>query len=137
MKKAEQMNKLEEQLKFLSKMGLNDESIVDDLRMVQTKAEHYYILEKKIERWAYDKEILDKGNTMAQAEKTHEEVLELMAAINDDDKHEIIDALGDILVTIIIQAKMQNVKLIDCLQVAYNVISKRTGKMEDGKFKKD
>lgn len=131
------MNKLEEQLKFLSKMGLNDESIVDDLRMVQTKAEHYYILEKKIERWAYDKEILDKGNTMAQAEKTHEEVLELMAAINDDDKHEIIDALGDILVTIIIQAKMQNVKLIDCLQVAYNVISKRTGKMEDGKFKKD
>jgi NTP pyrophosphatase (non-canonical NTP hydrolase) len=131
------MNKLEEQLNFLSKMGLNDESIVDDLRMVQSKGEHYYTLEKKVERWAYDKEILDKGNTMAQAEKTHEEVFELMDAINEDNREEIIDALGDILVTIIIQAKMQNVKLIDCLQVAYNVIIKRTGKMENGKFKKD
>ena len=74
---------------------------------------------------------------MRQAEKTHEEVLELMAAIDDDNKEEIIDALGDILVTIIIQAEMQGLKLVDCLESAYNVISKRTGRMENGQFVKD
>lgn len=134
------MNRIEEiksRLADLKIIGSNDENLVDELRALQSNKSNYYELEKRIEIWAYDKEILDKGNTMAQAEKTHEEVLELMTAINDDEKHEIIDALGDILVTIIIQAKMQNVKLIDCLQVAYNIISKRTGKMEDGKFKKD
>ena len=87
--------------------------------------------------WAAQKGILKNATTMRQAEKTHEEVLELMAAIDDDNKEEIIDALGDILVTIIIQAEMQGLKLVDCLESAYNVISKRTGRMENGQFIKD
>jgi hypothetical protein len=32
---------------------------------------------------------------------------------------------------------MQNLKLEDCLESAYNVISKRTGKMVNGQFVKD
>jgi NTP pyrophosphatase (non-canonical NTP hydrolase) len=48
-----------------------------------------------------------------------------------------VDALGDILVTIIIQAEMQGLKLEECLESAYNVISKRTGKMINGTFVKD
>ena len=32
---------------------------------------------------------------------------------------------------------MQGLKLVDCLESAYNVISKRTGKMVDGQFVKD
>jgi hypothetical protein len=45
--------------------------------------------------------------------------------------------MGDIMVTLIIQAKMQNVSLEYCLESAYNVISKRTGKMINGQFVKD
>ena len=45
--------------------------------------------------------------------------------------------MGDIMVTLIIQAKMQNVSLEYCLKSAYNVISKRTGKMVNGQFVKD
>jgi DNA-binding protein len=41
------------------------------------------------------------------------------------------------MVTLIIQAKMQNVSLEYCLKSAYNVISKRTGKMVNGQFVKD
>jgi NTP pyrophosphatase (non-canonical NTP hydrolase) len=74
---------------------------------------------------------------MAQAMKTWEEVHELKDAIVNDDRAEIIDALGDILVTIIIQAEMQGLKLEECLQSAYNVISKRSGKMKNGTFVKD
>lgn len=97
----------------------------------------YNELEPLVIKWAEEKGIFDKGNTMRQAEKTHEEVLELISAIDEEDHDEIIDALGDIFVTIIIQAKMQNVSLEDCLESAYNIISKRTGVMRNGQFYKD
>jgi NTP pyrophosphatase (non-canonical NTP hydrolase) len=97
----------------------------------------YNELETLVITWAHEKGILDKGTPRAQAGKTVEEVQELIDAIDTNNKPEIEDALGDILVTIIIQAEMQEVSLIDCLESAYNVISKRTGKMVDGQFLKD
>lgn len=87
--------------------------------------------------WADQKGILERGTPESQAWKTVEETHELLQAIEKNDREEIIDALGDILVTIIIQAEMQNLDLIHCLGSAYNVISKRTGIMVDGQFKKD
>ena len=87
--------------------------------------------------WADQKGILERGTPEAQAWKTVEETHELLQAIEKNDREEIIDALGDILVTIIIQAEMQNLDLIHCLGSAYNVISKRTGIMSEGQFRKD
>lgn len=87
--------------------------------------------------WAKEKGILDKATPIAQAEKTLEEANELIEAIKTDNKPEIKDALGDILVTIIIGAEMQKLDIEDCLQTAYDVIKGRTGKMIDGQFVKD
>jgi len=87
--------------------------------------------------WAKEKGILDKATPIAQAEKTLEEANELIEAIKADDKAEIKDALGDIMVTIIIGAEMQGWDIEDCLQTAYDVIKGRTGKMIDGQFVKD
>lgn len=98
---------------------------------------HYGELEALVIAWATQKGIIENGTAIAQASKTIEEVNELVQAITVDDREEIIDALGDILVTIIIQAEMQGLKLTDCLESAYNVISKRTGKMVNGQFVKD
>ena len=114
---------------------------------------NYQELETKVLEWAGDKGILEKATPLAQANKTLEEVEELLEAVNAQEKEhyfftntkgkevvtadEIKDALGDILVTIIIGAKLQGIKLEDCLESAYNVISKRTGKMVDGVFVKD
>ena len=114
---------------------------------------NYQELETKVLEWACDKGILEKATPLAQANKTLEEVEELLEAVNAQEKEhyfftntkgkevvtadEIKDALGDILVTIIIGAELQGVKLEDCLESAYNVISKRTGKMVDGVFVKD
>lgn len=97
----------------------------------------YYELEALVIAWATQKHILENGTPIAQAGKTIEEVDELVQAIIKDDKEEIVDALGDILVTIIIQAEMQGLSLVHCLNSAYNVISKRTGKMVNGQFVKD
>ena len=97
----------------------------------------YFELECAVESWAQEKGILDKATPMAQALKTLEETTELCTAINSNDRAEIIDAMGDIMVTLIIQAKMQGLKLEECLESAYNVIAKRTGKMINGQFVKD
>lgn len=97
----------------------------------------YFELECAVETWAEEKGILSKATPMAQAFKTLEECTELGVAVNNNDRAEIIDAMGDIMVTLIIQAKMQGLKLEECLESAYNVISKRTGKMVNGVFVKD
>jgi NTP pyrophosphatase (non-canonical NTP hydrolase) len=97
----------------------------------------YNQLESLVVEWAANKGILEKATTAAQANKTMEECQELIDAIQDDNREEIADALGDILVTIIIQAKMQNMSLVECLEGAYNIIAKRTGKMVNGQFVKD
>lgn len=105
---------------------------------ILNKSDHDYIyLETLVLDWAKDKGILEKATVTGQALKTLEECNELIDAIDKENKAEIIDALGDILVTIIIQAEMQGVSLMNCLYSAYNVIAKRTGKMIDGQFVKD
>lgn len=113
----------------------------------------YNELEVKVLEWAKEKGILDKATPLTQARKTEEEVNELLEAcvaqqnnqetfINSkgnlvNTKIELEDALGDIFVTIIIGAKLQGLSLEKCLESAYNIISKRTGKMVDGQFLKD
>ena len=113
----------------------------------------YPELEQKVLNWAEEKGILDKATPLAQANKTLEEVNELIEAVAAQQegktnfvnskgilvntKEEIMDALGDVFVTIIIGAELQGLKLEDCLQSAYDVISKRTGVMRDGQFHKD
>jgi NTP pyrophosphatase (non-canonical NTP hydrolase) len=92
---------------------------------------------KKVEKWADDKGILENGTFEKQALKTLEEAGELLVGVGKNNKYEIKDAIGDIMVTIIIQAKMQGMDIEDCLQCAYNVISKRKGEMINGTFVKN
>jgi NTP pyrophosphatase (non-canonical NTP hydrolase) len=102
-----------------------------------SKKMDYFELECAVEEWAHEKGIMSKASPMAQALKTLEECTELCTAVNNKDREEIVDAIGDIMVTLIIQAKMQNVSLESCLESAYHIISKRTGKMVRGQFVKD
>jgi len=97
----------------------------------------YNELEALVIAWATQKGILENGTPARQCDKTLEEVQELSDAIFDNNKDEIVDALGDILVTIIIQAEMQGVSLTECLESAYNVIAKRSGVMINGQFVKN
>ena len=60
-----------------------------------------------------------------------------MVAIVNDDREEIKDAIGDIVVTVIIQAEMQGMDIEDCLESAYNIIKHRKGKMQNGQFVKE
>ena len=110
-------------------------------------------LNERVVSWANDKGILEKATALSQHSKTQEEVNELheslLAKRNNlenfiDSKgnykntlEEVKDAIGDILVTLLIQCKLQDLSALECLDSALNIIEKRTGKMVDGVFKKD
>lgn len=90
-----------------------------------------------VKEWAKDKGILDNPNPRAQAHKTIEESSELLEAVVDDEEPQIEVEMGDILVTLIVQAEMQGMHLEDCLQRAYEKIRDRKGRMENGTFVKE
>ena len=90
-----------------------------------------------IREWAKDKGIFDKGDKKTQCLKLFEEAGELSKSILKNDKEEFIDAIGDCVVVLTNLAHLGGVKIEDCIDVAYDVISKRKGKMENGTFVKD
>ena len=159
-----------------------------------------------IQEWAKERGIFDESTAFNQLIKTHEEVGELIKACYDNDKPAIQDAVGDVMITLIVYshfekndileqinksiiiekslkkdkitfalniqleltyqmkflfeesekipvshfiqvltifrylnkiALLENTSLEECLNIAYNEIKNRTGKMINGKFVKD
>ncbi len=94
-------------------------------------------LVNKVLDWAEEKGIMSKATPASQYQKTVEEVGELGRALIELDKEQIQDAIGDIIVTLIIQAKMNNLTVEECLSGVYDIISKRKGSMINGVFVKE
>lgn len=97
----------------------------------------YANIENKIEMWGLKLGIIQNGKPAGQAIKTLEEVTELIDAIHRDDKTEIVDAIGDIGVTLLMQCAIQGVTFTQCLEAAYEQIKDRKGYLRpDGVFVK-
>jgi NTP pyrophosphatase (non-canonical NTP hydrolase) len=90
-----------------------------------------------IRSWAEERGIYTKGDSKTQLIKLQEEMGELAKAILENDKPEVIDAIGDMVVVLTNLAHLNNVHIESCIAEAYNVISKRKGKMINGTFVKD
>lgn len=90
-----------------------------------------------IRQWAQERGIYDKGDTKTQYIKLLEETGELAKAILDNDRPEIIDAIGDCVVVLTNLAKLADLNIEDCIDSAYNEISARKGKMINGTFVKE
>ncbi len=98
----------------------------------------YRIVEIDVLRWAEARKIIPNSTAMAQAIKTHEELGELLSALHRGNKEDILDAYGDILVTLIIGADLAGVDLVDALEHAYAQIKDRKGTLRsDGVFVKE
>ena len=110
---------------------INDlESIVEDIEVNNN-------IYDSIRTWAKVRGLYAKGNPTTQYVKLQEEAGELAKALLKDDQAEVIDAIGDMIVVLTNLAHIRGVKVEDCISSAYNVISKRTGKMINGTFVKD
>lgn len=103
-----------------------------------------------IRKWAEEKGIYEKGDHKTQCIKLFEEVGELSRAILNNDKDEIIDAIGDIVVVLTNLTELlslykegekigdiETITIEDCINSAYNVIKNRKGKMINGTFIKE
>lgn len=108
----------------------------------------------KVLQWGIDKGITGPsgfGTLKGQAKKMREECDETFDAAleinyqfdcgytapNRKDADELKDGIGDTMVTLILLAEMSGFTIEECLQTAYDVISKRSGTMVDGTFVKD
>ena len=96
-----------------------------------------YDLEAMIIDWATDRGIIAHATAFDQLSKTLEEVDELYEAIVSSNVSEVEDAIGDIIVTLIVQAYMWNTDITYCVQKAYEEIKDRRGGMVDGLFVKE
>ena len=90
-----------------------------------------------IRDWANERGLYRKGDTKTQYLKLMEEAGELGRAILKDDQPEFVDAIGDMVVVLTNLAHLGNTSIEACIDSAYEVISKRTGKMVNGTFVKD
>lgn len=92
---------------------------------------------KEILEWADNKNLLKYENRFKQYSKLQEESNELYVAMLDDNKAEIIDALGDCVIVLTILAEQLGFDLATCVECAYDEIKNRTGKTLNGTFIKD
>ena len=90
-----------------------------------------------IRAWAMERGLYDKGDIKTQTLKLMEEAGEICKATLKEDHDEVIDGIGDCVVVLTNLAYLNGVTIEDCIDAAYDVISKRTGKMVNGTFKKD
>lgn len=93
--------------------------------------------EKLVIEWARERNLLKKENSHAQLLKTFEEMGEVARAVLKSDEVGLIDGIGDVLVTLIILAEINDLNLEMCLSHAYHEIKNRKGKTVNGSFIKD
>jgi NTP pyrophosphatase (non-canonical NTP hydrolase) len=88
-----------------------------------------------VEQWHLDRNLIEGATDKDQVLKLIQEVGEL--SDNVCKGQDIRDDIGDIMVVLINIMKRNDLSLEECLDVAYNDIKDRKGKMVDGIFVKE
>ena len=90
-----------------------------------------------IRAWADERDLYNAGDPKTQTLKLMEEAGEICRAVLKKDESEIIDGIGDCVVVLTNLAHLCDTSIEECIDAAYNEIKDRTGKMNNGTFKKD
>lgn len=102
------------------------------------ETQSFGMTEFNVMQWAAARGIYENGTALGQAKKTLEEANELVAAIEANDRAEIADAIGDVMVTLINVGVLTDLDVRQCFYNAYKVIEPRRGFMnKDGQFVKE
>jgi NTP pyrophosphatase (non-canonical NTP hydrolase) len=88
--------------------------------------------------WAEKRGILAHSSPTTQFVKLAEEFGELAAGLGKQNREQVSDSLGDMLVVMILLAHLSKMDLLDCLEDAYQTIKDRTGTLNsNGIFVKE
>lgn len=137
------------------KTSLNE--LARKLEMIEEmdKEMNFEELREKVEEWANDKDLLHSENADKQFMKFIEEVFEFktemdyLCRIGQSSEEVYSDyeqietqenmrlEMGDIFVTLIVLCKQLGIDCVECLNKAYDKISKRKGVTKDGIFIKE
>ena len=90
-----------------------------------------------IRDWATTRGLYDKGDVKTQFAKLIEEIGELGRAVVKKDDDLFKDSIGDAYVVLVNLAHLAGTSLEECVELAYNEIKNRKGKMVNGSFVKD
>ena len=90
-----------------------------------------------IRQWADERGIYKNGDAKTQFIKLQEEAGELARAILKNNRDELIDAIGDMVVVLTNLAALEGMRIEDCVTSAYDVIKSRQGSMVNGTFVKE
>ena len=92
-------------------------------------------LTEQIEQWSYTRK-LPFQDSRRQFVKIIEEVGELAACDARNNEPGIVDAIGDIYVTLVVYCQQRGIRIEDAIGLAYNEIKDRKGQIIDGTFVK-
>lgn len=102
------------------------------------ETQSFGMTEFQVMQWAQARGIYENGTALGQASKTVEEACELLIAIANNDRKEIADAIGDVMVTLVNVGVLTDLDIRQCFYDAYKVIEHRKGHMnKDGVFVKE
>ena len=90
---------------------------------------------ERIKQWHHDRNLIDGSDDKTQFAKLIQEAGELSDNICKG--KDIRDDIGDMMVVLINIAERNSLSLTECLEVAYNDIKDRRGRMVDGVFVKE
>jgi phosphoribosyl-ATP pyrophosphohydrolase len=98
----------------------------------------YSYYEMEVVRWGEARGIVQNGTAISQAIKTLEETTELLDALNRKNLADTRDAIGDVVVTLLMVCAVLDINLTDCLKDAYEEIKDRKGYLTpEGTFIKE
>lgn len=87
--------------------------------------------------WAHERNIINGATMQAQFVKLIEEIGELAQGIAKGRPEAIKDGIGDAVVVLTILAAQHGVTIEDCIEIAWNEIKDRKGRMVGGTFLKE
>lgn len=91
---------------------------------------------EKIIDWSIDRN-LHNQDPVKQIAKFLEEGGELASALVKNKPNLVKDSIGDIYVVLVVLCTQLNIDINECIELAYNEIKDRTGKIVDGVYVKD
>jgi phosphoribosyl-ATP pyrophosphohydrolase len=98
----------------------------------------YADVEMNIIRWAEARKIVPNSTPHMQLLKAISEMGELADATIKNDEEEVIDAVGDVMVCLIIYCALKDINLVKCMEFAYDSIKNRRGTLNtNGVFVKE
>lgn len=109
--------------------------LVDAISSI-TKTPPFEVLHRNIVAWGDERGFVDIKNKISQALKVVSEVGELSDAVLKDDEEKVIDAIGDVIIAVVILSECLGLDVLSCVSTAYNVIKHRRGAVINGSFVK-